>query len=66
LQHRGASRLVIDGRKFAFSRHTLGQLGDVGGDAPRLVAGEDGGAPSWFCSKYIRKPTSTGSLPFPG
>jgi len=37
LQHRGASRLVIDSQKFAFSRHTLGQLGDVGGDPARLV-----------------------------
>jgi hypothetical protein len=32
----------------------LRQLGDVGGDAPGLVAGEQlgGGATSWFCPKY--------------
>ena len=27
LQHRGASRLVIDSQKFAISRHSLGRLG---------------------------------------
>jgi hypothetical protein len=37
LQHSGASRLVIDGQKFAFSRHTLGQFADVGDDPARLV-----------------------------
>ena len=38
LQHRGASSLVISRQIIAISGHTLGQLGDVHRDPPRLIS----------------------------